>query len=285
MPYCMLARKWRTHQKMKQKNENYPSALEAFFLIVLLMGIELLMNMVADEFKALTGVGPGQIEAVIMVLANAVLFTALLQYKQLSYGNLFHPSNQRVGATILLLAVPILLILPALELVMGLLDSFIEDWLPLSAGQERMFDEMLGSGMQSLITACLVAPVLEEMLFRGIILRSFLCQYSRRQAIWGSAILFGLAHLNIYQFVGATIIGACCAWLYEKSRSLWPGIFLHASSNAAALLFYQITPPNVSQANWELSDAMLLFILGLAGAGIFILHRLLPLDNASTKHE
>ena len=49
--------------------------------------------------------------------------------------------------------------------------------------------------------------VLEEMLFRGVTLRGFLRRYSRTFAIRWSAALFGIAHLNLYQFMTALAIG------------------------------------------------------------------------------
>lgn len=261
---------------MQPENENFPSALEACFLIILLMGLELLFSSLIDSMQSVTGMEAAQLDGVVTVLANAVLFTVLLQYKRLSYGKLFHASGNRVSVTICLLALPLLLVLPALELSMGLITTFIENWIPVSATQQREFDEMMGGSGGSVITACLIAPVLEEMLFRGIILRSFLNQYSRWRAILGSSLLFGLAHMNVYQFVSAGIIGVVCAWLYDRTRSLWPGIFLHMSSNMFVLYLYQSMSNREVQTDWEASDWLLLFlVLMLAMAGIWLLRRLL----------
>jgi membrane protease YdiL (CAAX protease family) len=85
----------------------------------------------------------------------------------------------------------------------------------------------------ALVMTCLMAPVLEEMLFRGIILRSFLKRYPPGVAIVHSAAVFGLAHLNVYQFFGAMLLGGFTGWLYERTRSLWPGIALHVGYNVA----------------------------------------------------
>ena len=60
----------------------------------------------------------------------------------------------------------------------------------------------------------LVAPVTEEILFRGIIVRGFEKNYTRRTAIVGSAVLFGMIHLNPWQFVSASIGGLLLAWIY-----------------------------------------------------------------------
>jgi membrane protease YdiL (CAAX protease family) len=86
--------------------------------------------------------------------------------------------------------------------------------------------------------SCVAAPVLEEMLFRGVILRGFLRQYSRTFAIVWSAALFGIAHLNLYQMMTALAIGIVAGWLYERCRSLWPCILLHAAYNGFVTGYY-----------------------------------------------
>jgi membrane protease YdiL (CAAX protease family) len=43
--------------------------------------------------------------------------------------------------------------------------------------------------------------------------------------------LFALAHLNVYQFCTALFLGVVLGWLYERTRSLWPSIFLHTVFN------------------------------------------------------
>ena len=107
----------------------------------------------------------------------------------------------------------------------------------------------------------------EEMLCRGVILRSFLRQYGRWPAIVGSALLFGVSHMNIYQCVAGFITGVVLGWLYERTRSLWPCILLHASYNTAVTLAFDVdsTP---SPALWMLA-------LVLACAGTLMLRRLL----------
>ena len=50
-------------------------------------------------------------------------------------------------------------------------------------------------------------------------------------AIVWSAALFGIAHMNLYQFATAFAIGIVAGWLYERCRSLWPCILLHAAYN------------------------------------------------------
>lgn len=266
---------------MNQKLERFPSGLEAFFLIVFLLGIEMLLNMLVHDSMAWTGIGMDEVDGVIMVLAYGILFTAVLQYKGLSYSELFHSSAGTSFARLLLLLVPIFLLVPGLELSLNFLGGLLEEWQPVPESQQKVFEEMMSNGVHSTIVACLVAPVLEEMLFRGVVLRSFLQQYSRRLAIFGSACLFGLAHMNIYQFLCASVVGVVCAWLYEKTRSLWPGIVLHASSNGVAIYAYRWVTLRGVSTTWQPSATLCVAALISTSLGIYLLRRMLVSVNAT----
>jgi membrane protease YdiL (CAAX protease family) len=177
----------------------------------------------------------GQIEqaALARLLGDGMLFTGLLAFKRMGYGQLFHAGPSSVRATITLTLVPVLALVPGLLVVAGWIVGALTDWFPMSDWEQRAFSEMASMSPAALAMTCLMAPVLEEMLFRGIILRSFLRRYPPGVAIVHSAAVFGLAHLNVYQFFGAMLIGGVTGWLYERTRSLWPGIVLHVGYNVA----------------------------------------------------
>jgi membrane protease YdiL (CAAX protease family) len=100
--------------------------------------------------------------------------------------------------------------------------------------------------------------VLEEMLFRGVILRAFLRRYPAGIAIVHSSAIFGLAHLNLYQFLVGLMLGLLLGWLYERTRSLWPCIALHGAYNSAVTFL----PPS------SRADEGGLLVLLWVGAGV-----------------
>ena len=87
----------------------------------------------------------------------------------------------------------------------------------------------------SVVFLVIVAPLTEELLVRGLILRGFLSHYSPRKAILASAIFFGLLHFNPWQFVVATILGILFAWWFIETQSMLPCLFGHAVANAFPL--------------------------------------------------
>lgn len=90
-----------------------------------------------------------------------------------------------------------------------------------------------------------LAPLVEEMVFRGALLRTLLGMVSKKNhwvAIMVSAFVFGLVHGNMAQFVNAMIMGLMLGWMYYRTRSIVPGILLHWVNNTLAFVLCNILP-------------------------------------------
>lgn len=126
------------------------------------------------------------------------------------------------------------LIVPLLVGAFGLslLLTEVAGWIPIPESIEEIFREIMsGHPLAKFLSIVVLAPVAEEMLFRGLIFREFARRYSTRHAIWGSAGLFALFHLNPWQAIVAFPIGVLAAWLVLRTGSIIPGILLHAVLN------------------------------------------------------
>ena len=91
----------------------------------------------------------------------------------------------------------------------------------------------------------ILAPLAEEVVFRGAILRTLLGIMSKKNhwvAIIISAALFGLAHFNEAQFINALLMGLLLGWMYYRTGSLVPGILLHWVNNTMAYVLTNIMP-------------------------------------------
>lgn len=95
------------------------------------------------------------------------------------------------------------------------------------------------------IFVVLGAPFVEELFFRGLLLRSLektkgLASLGRRAcptiAVLVSAVAFGLAHLEVLQLLGLTAFGVVLGVLAEHWRRLGPGIVAHATFNAVTVI-------------------------------------------------
>lgn len=124
----------------------------------------------------------------------------------------------------------------------------------ISEGYQEVNSYFFSGGVLfELLGACLLTPFLEEMLYRGVVYGR-LCDLmildkeektgegakkekrSRMAAIVISALLFGVLHMNLVQFVYAGILGIFLAWLMEKTGHLYGPLLAHIGANLISVL-------------------------------------------------
>lgn len=91
----------------------------------------------------------------------------------------------------------------------------------------------------------IMAPIAEELVFRGAILRRLLDLFGERSHWWAigvSALIFGVIHFNIAQGVHAFLVGLLLGWMYYRTRSIIPGILVHWVNNSVAYLMFNLMP-------------------------------------------
>jgi len=99
------------------------------------------------------------------------------------------------------------------------------------------FDEGLPTAIVAGVLIVVVAPLCEEVFFRGFFFAGLRQRLPFGAAALGSGLLFGLIHLgDANPIAGAqlAILGVILAWLYEETDSIWPPIALHCFNNAVA---------------------------------------------------
>ncbi|WMM25779.1 CPBP family intramembrane glutamic endopeptidase [Tissierella sp. MB52-C2] len=92
------------------------------------------------------------------------------------------------------------------------------------------------TSIATIVSTCLVAPILEECTFRGIVL-NILRKYGDKFGIITSALFFALIHGNIFQFFTALTMGLWLGYLFIKTKSLTLTILMHTLSNSLALSY------------------------------------------------
>jgi len=105
------------------------------------------------------------------------------------------------------------------------------DWLGELLGKQGE----LGLGT-ALILVALLPAVAEEVTFRGVVLAGLRRSGSRWIAVVGSALVFGLFHINPYHVVAAFAVGLLLGWVALESGSLLPGVLIHLVNNGAQVL-------------------------------------------------
>lgn len=126
----------------------------------------------------------------------------------------------------------------AITVAVTILIVFADFKIPGYQIQEQILP-LFGNGALSLILAAIVmillVPIVEEIFFRGFLLRSLA---NKIQIFWASTIsatLFALAHLQLQNIIPLFILGLIMNSLVIKSKSIWPSIAFHMVNNSIAL--------------------------------------------------
>jgi membrane protease YdiL (CAAX protease family) len=111
--------------------------------------------------------------------------------------------------------------------------------------------EMILSNRWGYLAVGLLAPLSEEIVLRGAILRALLskplfAEKSEHTNAWIaiaiSAIFFALIHFNPVQMPHAFVIGLLLGWMYWRTGSILPGVAYHWANNSVAYILYNIYP-------------------------------------------
>lgn len=243
----------------------------AVFVLGCLLGLEIL---IAAAYQDIAGAGiwasPGAY-VVVVVLANGVVFTSLMSACGVSYKSLFHHGPSSLLSTLVVLLAPIALLVVPAQWWLAALNEWLltswpfSQWVDIDRGLAEI-ESFLKFNWASFATVCVVAPLLEEMLFRGLILRGFLIHYTPAQAILLQALLFAVFHFNWVQALVAFSLGLVAGWLYWRTRSLIPAIAAHALFNGAAFWLAASDPDGGMQAHISMQSLVLSLLCSVAGA-------------------
>jgi membrane protease YdiL (CAAX protease family) len=195
------------------------------------------------------------------------------------FGEVFplRPFDPRLLAPVFLFTLGSVAVLSQLDSLLRLLPS--PDWWDrlLRMIDQAMLDMIRESYWPSVIALVVMAPITEELFFRGFVLRGFRLRYTKKKAIVLSALLFAITHATPNQFLSAFAIGLFLAWIVLETGSLWPALFVHAVGNGSSVLAVgagMLVPPGVEQPELLPWWTTLAGLAALAG-GAWWLRRLL----------
>ena len=148
----------------------------------------------------------------------------------------------------------------------------------------ELLRQMTGGPLwSSFLLTAVFAPIFEEWLCRGMVLRGLLTKMKPVWAIVVSALFFALIHLNPWQALNAFIIGVVMGYVYYKTGSLWLTMLIHFVNNGTAVILSQI--PSLQEVDFWM-DMMprttyaVLYVLGLVLlAACLMAFRRIPLEQ------
>lgn len=118
------------------------------------------------------------------------------------------------------------------------------------------------------INICILAPIWEELLFRGILLRRFTLKWSPQKSIIISSVIFGIIHLNPINIVFAFALGCVLGYAYLKTKNIVVPMLLHSFSNFLAFLQFcyanqttTVDLPTIEAVRHELYISVAIFLV------------------------
>lgn len=167
----------------------------------------------------------------IISFYSAILLLSLkLLFPEVRFMSLFR------GRELMSTSVFVLLLLPVLLMISHLLSFFFQGMGSTHA--PRMLPEMEGPGdiLMMILALAVLAPLVEELLFRGFLYRILRSRYSSLPSIIITSILFSAVHFSLAMVVPIFIMGVLMAWARERSGSMAPSLLLHSINNLVAVL-------------------------------------------------
>ena len=128
---------------------------------------------------------------------------------------------------------------------------------------------LMGRGGWMMLTSIVVAPVLEETLFRGIVQDSLTYKYGPWKGIVFGAAVFGIVHIIPQQVINAFLIGLVLGYIYYQTRSLIPVMVIHCINNAIAYFSWVMGGEKLVSTSQQLGNDTSYYILYALAVVIF----------------
>ena len=218
------------------ENQRYPNISQSVWILVSLCLLMLVLGIFAGILEDVIGFPLSNhpaVSSLISVIAFGLILARGLKRANISLREICPLVSIRLP-----LLFPMALTVIGISILFSESDNLLRTFLPPPAWFSDYLKSLVSAEISlwgSILSLVIVAPLTEELLMRGLILRGFLSHYTTRKAILVSALLFGLLHLNPWQFIGATALGILFAWWFIETRSMLPCFLGHAFANALPL--------------------------------------------------
>lgn len=223
-----------------QQTKYYPTILGAIHLIVLYTFIQTIVDFplaLLDYYngtdflynpikKIILGVGSTVFIFYFAYRKAGVPLKELFPYKSFNF----------------LILVPLMFFLWAAQNLIGEVNTLVDKVLPPPPWFWEMFNKIFENDYGiygAIIKVVIMAPVIEELIFRGVIMHGLMRNYSKFTAVFVSALMFALWHLNPWQFPATFILGLVLGILMLRTRNIYLCILGHAINNGLVLVSIQ----------------------------------------------
>ncbi|MCL3782097.1 CPBP family intramembrane metalloprotease [Prolixibacteraceae bacterium JC049] len=229
--------------RMKKREKNtekywyYPRILQGVHLVVLYIFMQAIIDFplaLYDYFNGTEWLGFPPLR--VAVHAGTTLFILIYGYIK-TYQPFLKVFPIRLFNPLVILS--FIILLSGAHYYIG----FANEWLQHKIPPPPWFWELISGIFENdygfwgvALKVAVIAPIIEEAIFRGIIMHGFMRNYSKFTAVVLSALMFALFHLNPWQFPATFFLGLLLGWLMVRTKNLMICIIGHAINNLLVLV-------------------------------------------------
>lgn len=128
----------------------------------------------------------------------------------------------------------------ALTIILPLFPKAMDSYMSVMEGLEN-------ESVFMILCVCLLAPICEELIFRGLTMRTMEKAFPWQAALIIQAVLFGVYHMNLVQGIYAMLLGLLFGYIAHRYGSIVPGILLHMAVNSFSYVIGYILPESLEE--------------------------------------
>ncbi len=228
---------------IKSSVRQYPTFWQAANLVVLYIFIQTLVDFplaLYDYNKGTDLLYNPWLKVPVFFITTVIILYLGYRYTGLNFGKVFPLKSFN------LLAIPaMILTFGGLQYFLGEITTLMDHFMPPPGWFMELFSRLFQSDLGiwgGVVRVVIIAPVVEELIFRGVIMTGFMKNYKIWYAITFSALMFALFHLNPWQFPATFLLGLALGWIRYRTNSIFACIAGHAIHNGLiyiSISYYQ----------------------------------------------
>ncbi len=223
---------------MKQERQKYyPTILQAIHLLILYLFIQTVVDfpLALIDYYNDTNYLYHPVKKIVLGIGST-LFILIYGFrkskstlKQVFPLKMFNP----------LILIPIITFFWGIQILLDVVNIWVEKIIPAPAWFWELFNKIFENDYGwwgAFMKVAVIAPVVEELIFRGIILQGLRKNYNAFVSVVMSALLFALFHLNPWQFPATFVLGLLLGWIMIRTNNIILSILGHSINNFLVLL-------------------------------------------------
>jgi len=215
------------------ENKVYPAIKNSILLCLLIIAIQVVIGVLVGILQIVFNASAASWFLSILAASTSIIsfgIVLLIGFKKTkrSFNEVF-----KFNSVSPFLWIAIVVFMLGFVFAVSELDNLLNIILPMPEIFRNMFGGLMteDSLIVSIIVVGIIPAFTEELFFRGLILDGLKNNYSKIKAIVISAVLFGVVHMNPWQFLSASIMGLFAAWICINTNSIILCLYMHLFNN------------------------------------------------------